>query len=70
MFSDFSRLTTGAIRYGKWKLINFDFNHHDPQPVGKFQLFNLQDDPNEAEDLFDAKPDIAEKMVEKFEVRN
>ncbi len=59
---------TGAIRYGQWKLINVDENDDPLEPVGTFRLYDLEKDPNETTDLFQAEPDVARRMVTKFQV--
>ncbi len=58
----------GAIRYGQWKLINVDENDNPLEPVGTFRLYNLEKDPNETTDMFQSEPDVARRMVTKFQV--
>ncbi len=58
----------GAIRYGQWKLINVDENDDPLEPFGTFRLYNLEKDPNETTDIFQAETDVARRMVIKFQV--
>ncbi len=60
----------GAIRYGQWKLINADERDFPLEPVGTFRLYNLMNDPNETTDVFQTEPEVASKMVTKFQVLN
>ncbi|MEK7751331.1 MAG: sulfatase/phosphatase domain-containing protein, partial [Acidobacteriota bacterium] len=48
--------SSGAIRQGDWKLIEF----YDKDEV---ELFNLRDDPGEARNLAEAEPARAQRMV-------
>ncbi len=57
----------GAIRYGKWKLLNFR-DTAPLLPLGTWELYDLAADPEEANDVFAAEPEVAAKMVEKFQV--
>ncbi len=66
--SDNVTAVVGAIRYGQWKLINADERDFLLEPVGTFRLYNLMNDPNEVTDLFQTEPQVASKMVTKFQV--
>jgi arylsulfatase A-like enzyme len=49
-----------AIREGDWKLIEWDFGKGS-------ELFNLAEDPGEAKNLVDEKPDVAARLAEKLD---
>ncbi len=64
-------LDIGAVRYGKWKLINQNnlyFEITNVEPAGTFELYNLQTDPTESTNLFDTYPKVAKAMIRKFKV--
>ncbi len=44
------------MRYGDWKLVR-------DTPGGKFELFNMQDDPYEKRDLASAMPEKRDEMI-------
>lgn len=50
-----------AMRAGDWKLIQFLVS-------GEVELYNLTNDPREAENLYKAEPEIASAMLEKLEL--
>ncbi len=58
----------GAIRYGKWKIMN-QGDAGPIFPLGTFQLFDLKADPNETDDLIEKEPQVADKMMRLFEVK-
>ena len=60
-----------AIRRGDWKLILGNGSGGRAQPKGKpfekpYQLFNLKDDPAEANDCIESHPEIARELEEAF----
>ncbi len=59
----------GAIRYGRFKLLNFN-DVFPLMPLGTFQLYDLKTDPNETTDLFNAYPNVANYMLTKWQVRD
>ncbi len=64
-------LDIGAIRYGRWKLINQNnilFDITNVEPAGSYELYDLYTDPNESTNVFDTYPTIAQAMIQKFEV--
>ncbi len=58
----------GAIRYGRWKLLNFN-DVYPLQPLGTFQLYDLKRDPNETTDVFNDEPLVAKYMTQKWQVK-
>ena len=63
---------TFALRAGKWKLHRYDSGSTynvvvettlAKTPVPRFQLFNLEDDPGEQENVIDQHPDVAERLM-------
>ncbi len=64
-------LDMGAIRYGKWKLLNQNnilFHRTHVEPAGSYEMYDLCTDPTESTNVFDTYPTIAQWMVQKFEV--
>ncbi len=59
---------TGAVRYGRWKILNFGDDAKPLMPLGTFHLYDLKIDPEEKNDLFDKEPEVSKRMVEIFEV--
>ncbi len=59
----------GAIRYGRWKLINMS-GEGPIFPLGTFELYDLKEDPNETTDLSRSHPTVHEKMKDIFKVLN
>ena len=51
--------SSGAIRQGNWKLIEFFSD-------GKMELYNLADDLGEAKDLRLSRPQVASRLQEKL----
>ncbi len=67
---------TFGFRSGSWKLVRHDKKQANNVVVEKplsmtkvtqYQLFNLETDPNEANDLSAAQPEIAQKMIAELE---
>jgi arylsulfatase A-like enzyme len=62
-----------AIRMENWKLIDDEFPEELPErnkrgielPL-KLQLYNLEEDPAESQNLYDKYPEIARKLVEEL----
>ena len=64
-----------GFREGKWKLVRYDTKSARNvvvertlanTPVPQFQLFDLSTDPNEATNVIDRHPDVAERMKAKL----
>ncbi len=56
-----------AIRQGDWKLVGKDILSRDGvKPGGRWQLFNLANDPAEQHDLSSAEPGKVKDLSEKF----
>ncbi len=47
-----------AIRKGPWKLVKV----HSKNPKGKAELFNLNEDPGETQDLYAQNPQLAQEL--------
>ncbi|MFO0940913.1 MAG: hypothetical protein U0930_09105 [Pirellulales bacterium] len=67
---------TFGYRSGKWKLLRHDkkqaYNLIVEQPLGntkvpQYQLFNLEADPGERNDLMDKEPDLAKQLIAELE---
>lgn len=52
----------GAYREGAWKIVSVEL----PFGKGRFELFNLRDDPGEAIDLSENNPGVLRHMVEQW----
>ncbi len=48
-----------ALRQGDWKIVQYDV---DKEPQGKFELYNLKDDPSEEHDLAAEYPEKVETL--------
>ena len=57
-------VSSGAIRNGDWKLIEF----FDPAKTDKFELFNLKNDPSEKENLAESESKVLEKLKHDLQV--
>ncbi|MBP51615.1 MAG: hypothetical protein CMI27_00550 [Opitutae bacterium] len=57
-------VSSGAIRSGDWKLIEF----FDPARTDKFELFNLKNDPSEKKNLAVSKSKVLEKLKHDLKV--
>lgn len=63
-----------GYREGKWKLVRVDtqrqsnlFLRLEPTKLPKYQLFDLDADPGEEEDLFEANSEFAKPMIERLQ---
>ena len=56
--------TSGAIRFGNWKLIVNQSLFND------YLLYDLENDPTEKKNLVDEYPEVFVQMLEKYEVSN
>lgn len=52
-----------ALFRGNWKLAR----NHKPWGTGDWQLFNLEADPGETDDLFSTRSDVANEMLAEYE---
>jgi len=53
-----------CIRTPEWKLI---FNAEGPDAPGRYELYNLRNDPGERQNLFEREPEIARRLKAKLE---
>ncbi|MDH3709243.1 MAG: arylsulfatase [Cyclobacteriaceae bacterium] len=53
----------GALRQGDWKITLIE----PPFGMGRFELFNLREDPGESHDLSEKYPDIYQEMLKHWE---
>ena len=58
-FGRFTARPRIALRLGKWKIARQD-------PKKKWELFNLAEDPFEAHDLADARPDVVAQLTQRL----
>ena len=54
--------TSGAIRFENWKLLV------NPGLLENFLLYNLDEDPNETENLISEFPEIFHQLLDKYNV--
>ncbi|MEL7118137.1 MAG: sulfatase-like hydrolase/transferase [Bacteroidota bacterium] len=58
-----------AMRKGDWKLVanNYDILSDSWQQNRQWRLFNLADDPNEINDVFDQNRELAQQLIQEYE---
>ena len=57
-------ISSGAIRHGNWKLIEY----FDPKKSEQFELFNLKNDPSEKTNLAESKSEVVQKLYRDLQV--
>ncbi|MEP0418026.1 MAG: hypothetical protein ABJL71_16295 [Cyclobacteriaceae bacterium] len=50
-----------SYRAGKWKIVDYNYCFKNPQDL--IELFNLEDEPNEKDNLADRYPEVLEMRV-------
>jgi arylsulfatase A-like enzyme len=55
-----------ALRHGKWKIVFGVGEHRVKSAAGKGYLFDLEADPSESNDLWQAYPEVVERLTEQF----
>ena len=67
---DAQRREAAAVIAGPWKLLrqgpNLDHAGDDPRAGSKLELFRIEDDPSEAQDLASANPDVVKRLLAKI----
>jgi len=58
------RTNRWALRYGKWKIVKY--GNEEPKNPGAWQLFNLEDDPKEQNDIAEAHPETVRALHRRF----
>jgi arylsulfatase A-like enzyme len=61
------RTNRWALRYGKWKIVKY--GNEEPRDPRVWQLFNLEDDPMEQNNLADQRREIVSTLHQRFLVQ-
>ena len=57
-----------SIRQGKWKLIEKNLKTSSSQKTANYELYNMEEDPYETNNLADVYPKIVDQMVNLLQV--
>jgi arylsulfatase A-like enzyme len=59
-----SKTDRWALRFGNWKIVKYGVG--EPTATTDWQLFNLENDPKEKNDIAKQHPEVAEMLHQRF----